>query len=79
VRRRTRLTFALLVAAQVWRGRWPGAMWVWIAIELVNGVGHPLWSVVRGGYTPGVATAPILLVLAISLAVQLTTPASSQP
>jgi hypothetical protein len=66
-----------LVAFGVWcaavpvRRRWPaatGLMWTWIAIELVNGVGHPFWSLVQGGYTPGVATAPILLVLAIVLA-----------
>jgi hypothetical protein len=43
-------------------------VWIWIAIELVNGVGHPLWSLVQGGYTPGVVTAPILLVLALVLA-----------
>jgi hypothetical protein len=45
-----------------------GLMWTWVGIELVNGIGHPLWSVVNGGYTPGVATAPVLLVLAIALA-----------
>jgi hypothetical protein len=45
-----------------------GLMWTWVGIELVNGVGHPLWSVVQGGYTPGVASAPVLLVLAIALA-----------
>jgi hypothetical protein len=43
-------------------------VWIWIGVELVNGVGHPLWSLVQGGYTPGVATAPVLLVLALTLA-----------
>ena len=66
-----------LVAFGVWcvavpvHRRWPSAAgfaWTWVAIELVNGVGHPLWSLVQGGYTPGVATAPILLVLALVLA-----------
>jgi hypothetical protein len=38
-----------------------------VVIELVNGVGHPLWSIVQGGYTPGVATAPVLLVLSLLL------------
>jgi len=66
-----------LVAFGVWcvavpvRRRWPSAagfVWAWIAIELVNGIGHPLWSILQGGYTPGVATAPILLVLALVLA-----------
>jgi hypothetical protein len=45
-----------------------GLMWTWVALELVNGVGHPLWSIANGGYTPGVATAPVLLVLALVLA-----------
>ena len=69
---------AVCVAA-VWRGRWSGVMWFWIAIETINGIGHPAWSILRGGYTPGVATAPVLLVLAITLAVQRSTRASSRP
>ena len=56
VRRRTR---SLLVVT-----------WFWIVIELINGVGHPLWSVWEMRYTPGLVTAPILLVLAIALARQ---------
>ncbi len=43
----------------------------WIAIECINGIGHPLWSVVQAGYTPGMITAPVLLVLALALAGQL--------
>ena len=46
----------------------PVLMWAWVAIEVVNGVGHPIWSLANGGYTPGVATAPLLLVLALALA-----------
>lgn len=59
------------------RGNWPSApvfVWFWIVIETINGVGHPAWSVAQSGYTPGVATAPILLALAIYLAVALRTP-----
>jgi hypothetical protein len=57
----------------VWpvRREWPVAMplmWGWVAIETINGIGHPLWALRTGGYTPGVLTAPILLVLAIQLA-----------
>jgi hypothetical protein len=37
-------------------------------IELINGVGHPLWSLWEMRYTPGLATAPVLLALAIVLA-----------
>jgi hypothetical protein len=62
----------------VWpvRGQWSSAIplvWLWIVIEVVNGIGHPLWTLVQLGYTPGVATAPILLFLALYLAWQLTT------
>jgi hypothetical protein len=69
-----------LVAFGVWcllwpvRRRWPaavGLMWGWAVIETINGVGHPLWSLRQGGYTPGVITAPILLVIALYLGAQL--------
>jgi hypothetical protein len=56
------------------RRGWPSAislMWIWAAIETINGIGHPLWSLRQGGYTPGVITAPILFVLALYLAFQL--------
>ncbi|HVZ23438.1 MAG TPA: HXXEE domain-containing protein [Vicinamibacterales bacterium] len=55
------------------RRRWPSAaplVWLWVGIELVNGVGHPLWSLSQLRYTPGVATAPLLLALAAYLAWQ---------
>jgi hypothetical protein len=69
----------LLVAFGLWsflwpvRRGWPSAKplaWIWIAVEVVNGIGHPLWTLRQGGYTPGVASAPVLLVLAVYLAVQ---------
>jgi hypothetical protein len=71
-----------LVAFGVWcfvwpiRRDWPTApllAWIWVTIEVINGVGHPLWSLRMGGYTPGVATAPVLLVVALYLARQLRT------
>ena len=52
------------------RRRWPckkAVIGAWIVIEMINGIGHPLWSLRQGGYTPGVLTAPILLVLALML------------
>jgi len=55
------------------RRGWPAAVplaWAWATIEIINGIGHPLWALRQGGYTPGVATAPALLVLAIWLAVE---------
>ena len=56
------------------RNEWPSAnrfIWFWIVLETINGVGHPAWTLRQGGYTPGVLTAPILLVLALYLGFQL--------
>ena len=56
------------------RKEWPssaGFVWFWIVVEIINGVGHPMWSLRQGGYTPGVLTAPVLLVIALYLALQL--------
>jgi hypothetical protein len=69
-----------IVALGVWcllwpvRGNWPSAhaiLWTWVLIETINGVGHMVWSLVQGSYTPGVLTAPILLLVALYLAMQL--------
>ena len=56
------------------RRGWPIAIalaWWWVGLETINGIGHLLWSLREGGYTPGVATAPLLLALAINLALRL--------
>ena len=56
------------------RRDWPSAarfIWFWIVIETINGIGHPAWTLREGGYTPGVLTAPILLLIAVYLAYQL--------
>ena len=69
-----------LVAFGVWCAVWPvrrewrsaaSVVWFWIVIETINGVGHPAWSLLQGGYTPGVLTAPVLLALALYLAYQM--------
>ena len=69
-----------LLAFGVWcflwpmRRGWPVAValaWLWAVVEMLNGIGHPLWSLREGSYTPGLATAPVLLVLAVYLAYQL--------
>ena len=69
-----------LVAFGAWcwlwpvRRRWSSAAylaWAWVAVQVVNGIGHSLWSLRQGGYTPGVGTAPVLLGLAIYLAYEL--------
>jgi hypothetical protein len=66
-----------LVAFGVWcflgpiRRGWPSATplaWGWVVLEVINGIGHPLWALRQGQYTPGVATAPLLLILALYLA-----------
>ena len=56
------------------RRRWRSAVtigWVWVTIELVNGAVHSLLSLIEMRYTPGVATAPLLLGFALYLARQL--------
>ena len=70
----------LLMAFGFWcllwpmRRGWPSAVylgWGWVIVEAINGIAHPLWTLHEGGYTPGVATAPLLLALAIYLGYQL--------
>lgn len=69
-----------LLAFGCWCSMWPMRYdwrsakylaWFWIALQIINGIGHPLWSLGQGEYTPGVITAPILLVIALHLARQL--------
>ena len=69
-----------VIALGIWcywwpvRRRWTSATsiaWFWVALELVNGVGHPAWSVLQGGYTPGLITSLMLLPLALLLAARL--------
>jgi Protein of unknown function with HXXEE motif len=63
------------------RRRWRSATavaWFWVTIELINGIGHPLWSLREHAYTPGVVTAPLLLALAIALASRLLPQASAE-
>lgn len=40
----------------------------WVLIELINGFGHPLWSLYKGSYEPGLITSLLLLITAIYLA-----------
>jgi hypothetical protein len=76
--------FAVLNAAFVAFGLWcylvpirsgrasaRGWAWLWVAVELGNGIGHPLLALRAGGYFPGVGTAPLLLALALYLAARL--------
>jgi hypothetical protein len=78
------LGFAIVNAALVAFGLWcylarvrpghassRGWAWLWVAIEIGNGIGHPLLAVASGGYFPGVVTAPLLLIAASYLAFRL--------
>jgi Protein of unknown function with HXXEE motif len=70
----------LLLGFGIWCFAWPALRrwkvaialaWLWVGIEFVNGVAHLLWSLTQFGYTPGIVTAPVLLILAVCLAAQL--------
>ena len=45
--------------------------WIWVAIEMYNGVAHLVWAAAARSYNPGLASSPFLLVLAIYLALGL--------
>ena len=45
--------------------------WFWAALETANGCAHVALAANAGGYFPGLATAPMLLALAIWLALRL--------
>jgi hypothetical protein len=45
--------------------------WFWTVLEFTNGIGHSALALARGGYFPGVATAPVLLGVSTYLAVKL--------
>lgn len=68
-----------IVAFGAWCYFWPvrrgwsvasPILWLWIVVETINGIVHPVWSVIQGGYTPGVVTALMLSPLALYLAKQ---------
>ncbi len=46
-------------------------MWLWAVVSIGNGVGHPLMAWLAGGYFPGLATAPLQLLVAAYLALLL--------
>ncbi len=65
------IAFGILCFLGPVRRHWSSAVvlaWLWVGIELVNGIAHVLWALYQRAYTPGVATAPLLLVLAVLLA-----------
>ncbi len=71
-----------VVAVGIWCYWWPvrrswvsaaPIAWIWVTLQLVNGFGHPTWSLMQRGYTPGLFTSLMLLPLALLLAGRLRT------
>ncbi|MGE0863628.1 MAG: HXXEE domain-containing protein [Vicinamibacterales bacterium] len=63
------------------RREWPSAAsvaWLWVVVETINGIVHPAWSLAQRAYSPGVATAPLLLVLALMLGRELRRPSAAR-
>ena len=68
------VAFGLWCALVPVRSQWAsdrGFAWLWVLIELGNGLGHPALALRARGYFPGVATAPVLLCLSIYLSARL--------
>ncbi len=52
--------------SKAWSPR--GLLWIWIVLETINGIGHSVWAIIERSYVPGLATAPLVLFLALWLA-----------
>ena len=46
-------------------------MWVFIVVEILNGIGHPVISILERSYIPGTITAPFLFIIAVYLSIQI--------
>jgi len=53
-------------------------LWFWSIMELINGIGHSAWAITERSYEPGLATAPLLLFLALNMLRLLTKPVHKQ-
>jgi hypothetical protein len=42
-------------------------VWIWVVIEIFNGLAHSAWAIISRGYVPGLATSPILFAFAAYL------------
>ncbi|HMK27203.1 MAG TPA: HXXEE domain-containing protein [Chitinophagaceae bacterium] len=49
-------------------------LWLWTILELINGAGHCIWAIIERSYVPGLATAPVLFILALIMVKLLTRP-----
>ena len=45
-----------------------GFAWFWALLEIANGLAHCALALAAGGYFPGLATAPLLITIALGLA-----------
>ena len=66
------LIVAVGFACYAWpvRRRWPSAAavtWGWAIVETINGIGHPVRSLIAGRYTAGSVSAVVLLVVSLRL------------
>jgi hypothetical protein len=69
------ISFGLWCWAVPVRREWPSALglaWFWAVLELTNGTIHLGLAVARGGYFPGVLTAPLLIATGAWLSKRLT-------
>lgn len=48
-----------------------GLAWFWVGLEFLNGCAHITWAASAGAYRPGLATAPLLVTIALILGWQL--------
>jgi hypothetical protein len=48
-----------------------GLAWFWVVLEFLNGCAHIIWAASAGAYRPGLATAPLLVTIALILGWQL--------
>jgi hypothetical protein len=46
-------------------------LWFWIVVEILNGIGHPVISILERSYMPGTMTAPFLFTIAVYLSFQI--------
>ena len=58
------ILFSLPIIAYIVKPGLPFAHWfmpLFALVMLVNGIGHIVWGLVKGGYVPGLMTAPLLI------------------
>jgi hypothetical protein len=44
-----------------------GLAWFWVVLEFLNACAHITWAAAAGAYRPGLATAPVLVAIALIL------------